>query len=304
MDLSFARPRGLSTWRASLAAALLGLSPALHAASICVVDDAQRDVCLPAPAQRIASLSPGATELVFAAGGGERVVAVVAFSDYPPEARALPSVGSHSRLDLERLLTLQPDLAIVWGSGDSAEQMAALEDFGVPVFYLEPENPEGIALAIERLARLSASETVGRQAAERFRQGMAELTERYRDSEPVTVFYQVWNKPLMTVNDSHLIGQVIRLCGGRNVFAELPRQIPRIDIEAVLTANPQAILAGGMGEENRYWLTEWQAYPGLQAVQQGNLFFIPPSLVQRPTPRLLEGARLLCESLETSRARR
>jgi iron complex transport system substrate-binding protein len=304
MDLSFARPRGLSTWRASLAAALLGLSPALHAASICVVDDAQRDVCLPAPAQRIASLSPGATELVFAAGGGERVVAVVAFSDYPPEARALPSVGSHSRLDLERLLTLQPDLAIVWGSGDSAEQMAALEDFGVPVLYLEPENPEGIALAIERLARLSASETVGRQAAERFRQGMAELTERYRDSEPVTVFYQVWNKPLMTVNDSHLIGQVIRLCGGRNVFAELPRQIPRIDIEAVLTANPQAILAGGMGEENRYWLTEWQAYPGLQAVQQGNLFFIPPSLVQRPTPRLLEGARLLCESLETSRARR
>jgi iron complex transport system substrate-binding protein len=304
MDLSFARPRGLSTWRASLAAALLGLSPALLAAPICVVDDAQRDVCLPAPAQRIASLSPGATELVFAAGGGERVVAVVAFSDYPPAARTLPSVGSHSRLDLERLLTLQPDLAIVWGSGDSAEQMAALEDFGVPVFYLEPKNAEGIALAIERLARLSASETVGRQAAERFRQGMAELTEQYRDSEPVTVFYQVWNKPLMTVNDSHLIGQVIRLCGGRNVFAELPRQIPRIDIEAVLTANPQAILAGGMGEENRYWLTEWQAYPGLQAVQQGNLFFIPPSLVQRPTPRLLEGARLLCESLETSRARR
>ena len=304
MDLSFARPRGLSTWRAGLAAALLGLSPALLAASICVVDDAQRDVCLPAPAQRIASLSPGATELVFAAGGGERVVAVVAFSDYPPEARTLPSVGSHSRLDLERLLTLQPDLAIVWGSGDSAEQMAALEDFGVPVFYLEPKNAEGIARAIERLARLSASETVGRQAAERFRQGMAELTEQYRDSEPVTVFYQVWNKPLMTVNDSHLIGQVIRLCGGRNVFAELPRQIPRIDIEAVLTANPQAILAGGMGEENRYWLTEWQAYPGLQAVQQGNLFFIPPSLVQRPTPRLLEGARLLCESLETSRARR
>jgi iron complex transport system substrate-binding protein len=304
MDLSFARPRGLSTWRASLAAALLGLSPALLAAPICVVDDAQRDVCLPAPAQRIASLSPGATELVFAAGGGERVVAVVAFSDYPPEARTLPSVGSHSRLDLERLLTLQPDLAIVWGSGDSAEQMAALEDFGVPVFYLEPKNAEGIALAIERLARLSASETVGRQAAERFRQGMAELTEQYRDSEPVTVFYQVWNKPLMTVNDSHLIGQVIRLCGGRNVFAELPRQIPRIDIEAVLSANPQAILAGGMGEENRYWLTEWQAYPGLQAVQQGNLFFIPPSLVQRPTPRLLEGARLLCESLETSRARR
>jgi iron complex transport system substrate-binding protein len=304
MDLSFARPHGLPSWRVGLTVALLGLAPALLASPICVIDDAQRKVCLQAPAQRIATLSPGATELVFAAGGGERVVAVVAFSDYPPAARALPSVGSHSRLDMERLLSLQPDLAIVWGSGNSADQIDALEDFGVPVFYLEPENAEGIAQAIERLARLSDSQAVGRSAAERFRRGMAELAEQYRDAEPVTVFYQVWNKPLMTVNDAHLIGQVIRLCGGHNVFAELPRQIPRIDIEAVLAANPQAILAGGMGEENRYWLTEWRAYPGLQAVQQDNLFFIPPSLVQRPTPRLLEGTRLLCESLETARARR
>ncbi|WP_324732768.1 cobalamin-binding protein [Pseudomonas paeninsulae] len=304
MYLSFARQRGLSTCRVGLAAALLGLAPTLLAAPICVVDDAQREVCLPTPAQRIASLSPGATELVFAAGGGDRVVAVVAFSDYPPEARTLPSVGSHSRLDLERLLTLQPDLAIVWGSGNPAEQLDALEDFGVPVFYLEPENIEGIARAIERLARLTDSQAVGQQAAEHLRRGIAALAEQYREAEPVTVFYQVWNKPLMTVNDGHLIGQVISLCGGRNVFAELPRQIPRIDIEAVLIANPQVILAGGMGEENRYWLTEWRAYPSLQAVQQDNLFFIPPSLVQRPTPRLLEGARLLCESLETSRARR
>lgn len=302
MHLLLVRPRGLPAWLVGLAATLL--APVLLAAPICVVDDAQRELCLAAPAQRIAALSPGATELVFAAGGGDRVVAVVAFSDYPPEARALPSVGGHSRLDLERLLTLQPDLAIVWGSGNPAEQMAALEDFGIPMFYLEPKNIEGISQAIERLARLTDSETVGQQAAQQFRQGMAELAEQYRSAEPVTVFYQVWNKPLMTVNETHLIGQVIRLCGGRNVFADLPRQIPRIGLEAVLIANPHAILAGGMGEENRDWLTEWRAYPGLQAVQHDNLFFIPPSLVQRPTPRLLAGSRLLCESLETARARR
>jgi iron complex transport system substrate-binding protein len=304
MHQLFVRLRGLSAWHVGLTAILLGLAPLLLAAPICVVDDAQRELCLAAPAQRIATLSPGATELVFAAGGGDRVVAVVAFSDYPPEARALPSVGGHSRLDLERLLTLQPDLAIVWGSGNPAEQMAALEDFGIPMFYLEPNSIEGISQAIERLARLTDSEAVGQQAAQQFRQGMAELAEQYREAEPVTVFYQVWNRPLMTVNETHLIGQVIRLCGGENVFADLPRQIPRIDLEAVLMANPHAILAGGMGEENRDWLTEWRAYPGLQAVQQDNLFFIPPSLVQRPTPRLLAGSRLLCESLETARARR
>lgn len=285
-----------------LALALLSL--VAQAGERCAIDDRGRQVCLSEPAQRIAALSPGATELVYAAGAGERVVAVVAYSDYPPEALEVVSVGSHTRVDLERLLALAPDLVIGWVTGNPAEQLETLESLGLPVFYIEPRTLEGVATAIERLARLAGSEAAGEAEAARFRDGMAELAERYADAAPLSVFYQVWDEPLMTINDDHLIGQVLSLCGGVNVFGGLDRLVPRLDEEAVLAADPEAIIAGGMGEENRAWLAHWQQYPALTAVERDNLFFVPPSLIQRPTPRLLEGSRLFCEKLEVARGRR
>ncbi|CAM3499272.1 Vitamin B12-binding protein precursor [Halomonas lysinitropha] len=287
-----------------LLAVLFGLVGRVLADEVCAIDDGGREVCLAAPAQRIASLSPGATELLFASGAGDRLVAVVDHSDFPPEAVKLPSVGSHDRLDLERLVTLQPDLVIAWVTGNPAEQVERLERLGVPVFRIEPRDFEGIATALERLARLAGSEAQGRQAAERFRQGLAELAARHADAPPVPVFYQVWDSPLMTVNDEHLIGKVVTLCGGVNVFGDLSRLVPRIGEEALLAADPEVLLAGGRGEENRSWLDYWRRYPDLTAVARDNLFFVPPSLLQRPTPRLLEGSRLLCEKLEVARGRR
>ncbi|MCG7599897.1 cobalamin-binding protein [Halomonas sp. McH1-25] len=273
-------------------------------AEVCAVDDSDQRVCLDRPAERIATLSPGATELAYAAGAGDKVVAVVSYSDYPPEAKQVTSVGSHTRLDLERLIALEPDLAIGWVTGNPDEQLAKLDTLGIPVFMIEPRTFEGVSSAIERLAALAGTESRGRAEAQAFRQGMAELAERYAEADPVPVFYQVWDEPLMTVNDAHLIGEVISLCGGRNVFGGLERLVPRIGTEAVLAANPEAIVAGGMGEENRDWLTAWEAYPELTAVERDNLFFVPPSLIQRPTPRLLEGSRLFCEKLEEARSHR
>lgn len=286
-----------------LALSVLGTSEA-RAESPCAVDDRDREVCLAQPASRIATLSPGATELTWAAGAGEKVVAVVAYSDYPPEAREVPSVGSHTRLDLEALVSLAPDLVIGWVTGNPAEQLETLEALGMPVFYIEPRSVEGVASAIERLAHLAGSEAAGDAEAARFREGMAALAERHAEAEPVSVFYQVWDEPLMTVNDAHLIGQVINLCGGVNVFGDLARLVPRLDDESLLAADPEAIIAGGMGEENRHWLTHWEQYPSLTAVARDNLFFVPPSLIQRPTPRLLEGSRVLCDRLEVARGRR
>ena len=271
---------------------------------VCAVDDADREVCLAAPAERIVALSPGATELLFAAGAGQRVVAVVDHSDYPPAASELPSVGSHERLDLERLVTLQPDLVIAWATGNPADQVARLERLGLPVFQIEPRDVEGIATALERLARLAGSAEEGRLAAENLRQGFAQVAAHHVAIPPVSVFYQVWDSPLMTVNDAHWIGTVIALCGGVNVFGDLSRLVPRIGEEAVLAADPEVIIAGGRGEENRSWLAHWERFPELTAVTRENLFFVPPSLLQRPTPRLLEGSRRLCETLEVARGRR
>lgn len=289
---------------AALGAALALWGTPVAAEQVCATDDTGSEICLAQPASRIAALSPGATELVWAAGAGDKVVAVVSYSDYPPAAKDVTSVGSHTRMDLERLMALEPDLVIGWVTGNPQEQLAALSDLGLPVFSIEPRTFEAVSNTIERLAVLAGTEKAGFAEAQRFRQGIARLANEYRNAEPVPVFYQVWDKPLMTVNDDHLIGKVITLCGGVNVFGDLERLVPRISQEAVIGANPEAILAGGMGEENRHWLTRWEAFPGIAATRKDNLYFIPPSLVQRPTPRMLEGSTLFCEKLDDARAKR
>jgi iron complex transport system substrate-binding protein len=281
--------------------ALLPLAAAQGQNGVCAVDDLGREVCLDAPAERIAALSPGATELTFAAGAGERVVAVVAHSDFPPEAQRIPSVGSHSRIDLEALVGVSPTLVIGWSTGNPAEQLKTLESLGMAVFYIEPRSIKGVASAIERLAALAGTDAEGDAVASEFRTTMASIEARYAQRQPVATFYQVWDAPLMSVNDAHLIGQVIAMCGGDNVFGDQERLVPRLNDEAVLAANPDAIIAGGRGEENRDWLTHWKQYPNLAAVAQEQLFFIPPSLIQRPTPRLMEGAKSLCEKLDRVR---
>lgn len=273
-------------------------------AEVCATDDRGEEVCLDKPAEHIITLSPGATELVWAAGAGDDVVGVVNYSDYPEAAQELPIIGSLKRLDAEKILSLSPDLVIAWVTGNPKSQTEQLEELDLPLYYLEPRDFEGIARSIERLSVLADTQKAGHREAERFRDGIADLRAEYDDAEPVRVFYQVWDQPLMTVNGKHFIHEVIELCGGENVYAGLDRLVPRIDRESVLKKNPEAIVAGGMGEENRDWLKEWKQYDSLTATERGNLFFVPPSTLQRPTPRLLKGGQTLCERLETARERR
>lgn len=273
-------------------------------AEICVQDDSGAEVCLNKPAQRIIALSPGATELVYAAGGGDSVVAAVSYCDYPEAAKALPRVGSYNRFDQEAILAQKPDLLVAWIEGNPAEQLAKLKSLGLTIYYTQLNDFDDVSSSLERLGKLAGSDAQAKLAADKFRAGITELETRYSRSAPVTVFQQIWNKPLMTVNNQHIISEATRICGGVNVFGDLPNLSARIDNEAVLAADPEAIIAGGMGEENRDWLDEWQRFSGLTAVRKNNLFFIPPSTIQRPTPRLLEGTTLLCKHLETARARR
>lgn len=273
-------------------------------AEVCATDDRGKEVCLDKPAERIISLSPGATELLFAAGAGDDVAGVVNYSNYPEAAKELPIIGSLKRLDVEQILKRSPDLVIAWVTGNPKEQTERLEEVGLTLYYLEPRDFEEIAESIERLSVLAGTQAAGHREAERFRHGIEDLREQYGDADPVRLFYEVWDQPLMTVNGEHFIHQVIELCGGENVYAGLDRLVPRIDRESVLKKDPEVIVAGGMGEENRDWLKEWKGYDSLTATQRGNLFFVPPSTLQRPTPRLLEGGATLCEKLETARERR
>lgn len=300
MIRSFLSPQAFWGWAFFLIPALLLAQPATAG---CVEDDGGKTVCLEQPAERIISLSPGATELLFSAGAGGQVQAVSAWSDYPPEAADLPQVGDSNRLDLEAIVALKPDLVVAWVDGNSASQLAKIEALGVPVFWLKPRTFEDIASAVERLALLSGNEKAGAIRAADFLAGIRALRKRFRDARPVRVFYQVWHEPLMTINDDELIGRAIILCGGDNVFGHLPRLVPRISRESVLDADPDAIISGGEDNDDRRWLEQWRQYPELTAVARDNLYLVPPSLIQRPTLRMLEGTEQLCQTLEQARAR-
>ena len=282
---------------------LLSASSA-RAAGISVRDDTGATVSLAQPAQRIVTLSPHLAETVFAAGAGGQIVGTVDYSNYPEAARRIPRVGGYSRFDLEAVVALKPDLIIAWEGGNAPAHLQKLRRLGLPVYLSQINRLEDIAGEIERIGVLAGTRQSADTAARTFRQRLADLQARYAGRPVVRTFYEVWHQPLKTIGGQQFISSVIRLCGGENVFGTLTATAPDVTVEAVLAANPEAIIASGMGEARPEWLDDWQARPGLLAAQRKNLFFIPPDLIQRHTPRLLDGAERLCQHLETARSRR
>ena len=266
-----------------------------------VVDDIGRTVTLKRPATRIVSLAPHITENLFAAGIGQRVIGAVNYSDYPDEARRIPRVGGYDNFDIETILSLQPDLIVAWKEGNQFQQVESLMKLGLTVFVNEPNRLEDVAADIVRFGILGGREDEARAVAEEFIAGLSRLRNEYSGLEKVTVFYQVWPNPLITVTDRQIIGNVIRLCGGSNIFAGLDTPTPQVGKEAVLTENPDIIIASGMNEARPDWLDEWRQWSFLNAARYGNLFFISPDIIQRHTSRILLGSQQLCEILEQAR---
>lgn len=268
-----------------------------------VQDDRGHKVKLSQPAQRIVSLAPSTTELLFSAGAGKQVVGVVSYSNFPEEAQRITSVGSYNQVDLESVLALNPDLVVAWYSGNSPAAIEQLKRLGIPVYLTETRYLEQLPVTVRKLGLLTGHADSAEKIAEQLHQGLVTLKQQYSQQRPVRVFYQVWDEPLITINQENLISQVIELCGGQNVFADLNSIAPRISVEAVLQANPDVIIASGMEEQRPEWLDAWQHWPSLNAVKQQQLHFIPPDLIQRQTPRVLQGAILMCQQLAQTRQR-
>lgn len=289
---------------AAAAACVLVVFGNTAAAAITVTDGWGRTVRLAEPAQRIIAVAPSLVENAYAAGIGDKLVGAGAYSNYPPQARKLPRVGSAKNINMEAIIALSPDLVVVWSSGQGASRttLNRLHRLRIPVYVASPDKLTDIANVIVDLGTLGGRPAHARRVAARFRARLAALRARYADRETVSVFYQVWNKPLLTLSGDQFVGAVIRLCGGRNVFAGLDAVAPRVSLEAVLARNPEAIVASGSRAGPPKWLNDWKQWPGLQAVKQDNLYAIPSDLIQRPTLRILEGAQRLCHKLQEARA--
>lgn len=283
---------------AMLLALLLATAPAW---SITVKDDRNVDITLEAPAERVVALAPFITELVYSAGAGNRLVAVSEHSDYPPPARDLPRVGNAFSVNLERLLSMRPDVVFMWQSGNDPRVGERLEAMGLRVFVLEPRTPADVPRALRRIGRLLGTAEAAAEQARLFTRNMERVHHRYGDRPSVRVFYQVASSPLVTLNGRHMFSSILDVCGGVNVFRDLSPIAPTVNREQVMARDPEVILVSASGGEAEQLKRYWAGYPSITASRLGNIFPVDADLINRQTPRLVQGARQICNRLEQAR---
>ena len=276
-----------------LVALVLLMSQAAFAA-ITLQDDTGRSITLAQPPQRIVSLAPHITELMYAVGASAQLVGADAGSDYPAAAKNLPRIGDYSRVNFERVAALKPDLIIGWRSGNRAADIYRLKQMGIPVLLTDAHPLSDVARLLRLMGQATGHVNASERAAKDFESRLIKLRARYASTPARRVFYQVWDQPLMTVGGHHWINDAISLCGGRNIFAELHGAAPRVSLESVLTRAPDIIISGDDAPDRR---SMWQRFPRLPAVQHRALIRMNADSLHRPTPRVLDGVETLCKEI-------
>lgn len=260
-----------------------------------VADDRGRTLDAGVAAQRVVALAPHLAELLHEIGAGSHLVGVVRGADFPEAVKQVAQVGDASGIDLERVLALRPDLVLAWGSGNRASDLVRLEALGLRLFVSEPRDLSAVPSTLRRLGRLSGREQAGEQAAAAFEARLRTL--HARAATPVSTFVQIWDRPLMTINGEHLISQVLRHCGGDNVFAALPAPAASVALELVLVQDPAVILVLAPPARAGEWTAAWSRLERLRAVRTQQVTALDPDLLTRATSRLLRGVEAVCRVL-------
>ncbi|QSX31926.1 cobalamin-binding protein [Shewanella cyperi] len=251
-------------------------------------------------AQRIIALSPHAVELLFAIGAGDRIVATTDYADYPEAAKQIPRIGGYYGIQLERVLELKPDLIVTWSGGNRAEDIARLEELGLPLFASEPKALADVADELEALGRLTGLEAKATAQAARYRDRLEQLRLDNKDKAKVKVFYQLWSEPLMTVASGSWVAQILEVCGADNVFANAKGEYPQVSLEAVLQTAPEVIIQ--TGDAGNVQLLDWSRWPEVPAVAKDRIYQLNADLLHRAGPRTIEGIAQVCTTLDQARS--
>ena len=289
-------PRALASMLASLCFALTGVA----ACAVTVPDDTGHIVTLPATPTRIISLAPGATEMLFAAGAGKHVIATVEYSDEPSAAKQVPRIGDVVAIDMEKLVALRPDVAVVWPGGGNPAQIAEIARLGIPLYRQQVNTLADLAGSLRRLGALAGTGTMADQAARNIEAKLAALARTYGNGRHPSVLLQVWNHPIYTIGGTHLLSDALHRCGARNAFGDLRDLSPAVDVEAVVARNPDIIVATAPPGAGAEWLADWKRFTTLRAVRTGNLIaFEDPGLI-RLGPSVVDATEGLCKVLATA----
>lgn len=271
-------------------------------ASIRVIDNTGQTLTLKEHPRRIISLSPHAAELLFAAGGGQWLIATPPYTDYPEAAKAVPHIGGHNNFSVESIVALKPDLILFWPGGNSKTLEQQLRAFGLPIYYSKAHSIEEIASELRNLGVLVGSER-GAKEADRLLAAWQQLEQQYSHRTAVPIFLEVASEPLMTLNGEHMVSRLFTLCGAHNIFADAPVLVPRISRETVVARAPAIIVEGDSGDRigSDQLYQEWQSFNTIPAVRNKMVFTFDGGHILRPTPRILLGAKALCEKVDQAR---
>ena len=282
--------------RNALSALVLGLCLQVCGATaerIEVQDDVGNTVSLDAPAQRIVSLSPHLTEILFSIGVGDRIVATVQHADFPPEAASIPVLGDAFSIGVEAVVALSPDLILAWTTGGSQRSLTQLAELGFPIFLNEATRLDDIGETVIRVAQLVGQAEAGDTLARNYRRELDRVRAQGLQANKPKVFFQISDSRLYTVNNEHLIGQAIALCGGENIFDDIRVMVPMVSKESVVAADPELIIISSPypGFVST-WIGEWQRLGWSDRIRT-----IDASLITRPSLRMSRGIVSMCELL-------
>ena len=283
-------------------ALLVSLPTTSAVGALTLTDEAGREVRVPDRSERIVSLAPSITEILFAIGAGSRVVGVTQYSNYPPEAVRLPKVGSYVNLSLEKILALRPDLVIGIRDGNPKAVIDRLTELVVPCYIVDPKSLQGVVTTVRNIGRAVGREQAADQIAGQMASRIREVERRVAGIARPRVFYQIGVEPIVSAGQGTFPNILIETAGGKNVAADMAGY-PQLNVEQVLVARPEIIIVTSMTREYDFERVKgfWGRWPDLPAVAAARIYVVDSDLMDRPSPRIVEGLETLARLIHPER---
>lgn len=271
--------------------------------AVSFVDARNKTITLPAKAQRVISLNPSMTEIIFAAGAGSKLVGNTSWCNFPAEANSIEKIGGYSAqsISVEKIVALKPDL-VIGELGSSTDLVTALDNAGLRFAAVNLKNFEDIYAAIELVGRVAGDQALATAKVASMRQRVKAVTDKTGSlarNQRVTVFYEVWHEPLMTAGPNTFISQIITAAGAVNTFADIGADWPTVSFESIVMRNPDYIMASDTHGENvtNDKLVLRPGWASLKAVRQNNVALFDGDIISRPGPRFVDALEMVARRL-------
>jgi len=266
------------------------------AETIEITDDFGKVITLEKPAEKIVSLAPSQTEILFAIGAGEKVVGVTTADDYPEEVKEIEKVGGFDGWNLEMIIALDPDLVINYGQG-SEEDNKRFEEAGIVVASFLPETIDDVMDTIEKIGVLTGNSDKAKEVVADMKSERDEIISKVKDFETKRVFYEVYNDPLMTAGPGSFIDELINLAGGENIAKDADSPYPQYDVEKLIEKNPEVYLIPDDSTTTLETLKERPGFENIDAIKNSQVYFLDADIVSRAGPRIIEGLEEIAKAI-------